>query len=122
MPHKSPSSVKTFLQGFQYAFNGMRILITERNIKFHLVAAVAIIAASIYFELNRLEWVIILLCIGIVLSVEALNTSIEMLCDYIQPEHDSKIGLIKDVAAAAVLIVAILSVIIGIMIFLPKIV
>lgn len=90
--------------------------------KFHIVAAFLVIIAGWYFNLSVIEWTVILLCIGFVISIEALNTAVEYLCDYIQPEHDAKIGSVKDIAAAAVFIAAVISAIVGLIIFLPKII
>ncbi|NND80260.1 MAG: diacylglycerol kinase family protein [Maribacter sp.] len=122
MPQNKRTSVQTFLKGFQYAFQGMRLLVRERNMKFHMFAALLVIIAAWYFHLTVVEWTVILLCIGLVVSIEALNTAVEYLCDYIQPEHDAKIGSVKDIAAAAVFIAAVISAIVGLIIFLPKII
>jgi diacylglycerol kinase (ATP) len=73
--------------------------------------------AGFYFNICGTEWLILLLCIGLVLSLETINTAIEYLVDFVEPNQNSKAGAIKDLSSAAVLIASIISVIIGIMIF-----
>lgn len=77
--------------------------------------------AGFIFQISTTEWILQLLAIGLVMTAEALNTAIEKLTDYIQPEYDKKIGFIKDIAAGAPAIAAIIAVIIGVLIYLPKI-
>jgi diacylglycerol kinase len=78
--------------------------------------------AGFIFKLNLVEWGLVIFAIGLVLVSELMNTAIESFVDVISPEYSEKAGFIKDVAAGAVLIAAIISVIIGIIIFLPKII
>ena len=109
------------LRSFQFAFKGLRLLIIEEpNARFHLLAAGATIALGFLLKIETMEWVAILLCIGLVIAMELINTSIENLSDFIAPKRDEKIGKIKDLAAAAVLVCAIIAVITGCIIFLPK--
>ena len=115
-------SSSSFFQGFQYAFKGLAVLWKQRNAKFHFVAAIAVILIGWYLNLSQLEWVSIVLCIGLVFAAEAFNTAIELLCDHVTPERHPKIGMIKDVSAAGVLIMAIAAGIVGLTIFLPKII
>ena len=74
-----------------------------------------------YFEISSTEWLVQCICIGIVMGAEGLNTAIEKLADFIQPEFDEKIGRIKDISAGAVLLVSIISVIVGCIIYFPKV-
>ena len=97
------------------------LLTTEHSIIAQFFIAVAVTIAGFAFSLNTTEWILQLLAIGMVMTAEALNTAIEKLTDYIQPEHDKKIGFIKDIAAGAPAISAIIAVIIGLLIYLPKI-
>ncbi len=108
------------LRSFRYAFAGLRFLMEENNARFHVLAAVIVFLAGIYLKLSATEWTIIITQIGLVLVVETLNTSIEKLCDFVSPEYHQLIGKVKDIAAAAVLIMSIVAVIVGIIIFLPK--
>lgn len=72
--------------------------------------------------LSALEWAAVVLCIGVVLAAEGINSAIEALCDRVSPDYDEAIKHAKDLAAGAVLIVAIMSVVVGLLIFVPKII
>jgi diacylglycerol kinase (ATP) len=109
------------IRSFGYAFKGIYALFrTEQNAWIHLIAAVTAIISGIIFNLNTREWIWIFLAIGMVISAELFNTAIEKLVDMISPEHHKKAGLIKDLAAGAVLIAALTALLIGLGIFLPK--
>jgi len=98
----------------------MALLIrSQPNAWIHLLATIAVAAAGVYFDLARLEWGIVLLCMILVWMAEALNTSLEYLSDAVTEEINPLIGRAKDVAAAAVLIAAIGAVVIGLLVFLP---
>lgn len=77
--------------------------------------------AGFYFKISTTEWIIQLLSIGLVMSIEGINTAIEEIADFMHPEHHQKIGFIKDIAAGAVFIASIFTIIIGFIIYLPKI-
>lgn len=109
------------LRSFRHAFAGLRFLMEENNARFHVFAAVIVLSAGIYLKLSAIEWTIIVTQIGLVLVVETLNTATEKLCDFVSPEYHQLIGKVKDLAAAAVLIMSIVAVIVGIIIFLPKV-
>src|SRR5699024_12485109 len=79
-----------------------------------------IVIIGFIFKLNRFEWMSILIVIGLVIHAELLNTAIEKLLDYTKPEIHPKAKIIKDMAAGAVLIASIIAAIVGIIIFLPK--
>ena len=108
------------LRSFRYAFTGLRFLMAENNARFHVFVAVVVLPVGFYLKLSAIEWTIIVTQIGLVLVVETLNTAIEKLCDFVSPEYHQLIGKVKDLAAAAVLIMSIVAVIVGIIIFLPK--
>jgi diacylglycerol kinase (ATP) len=93
----------------------------EHNAWVHLVAAVLAVAAGIFFRISLLEWALVAFAIGLVFSAEVFNSALERVCDVVQPEQDKRIGDIKDLCAAAVLICAIAAAAIGLFIFLPKI-
>ncbi len=93
----------------------------EPNFRIHVVATIMVIAAGLYFKLSTTEWLAIVIVIGLVLLTELLNTVIENIADFISPERHEKIKTIKDIAAAAVLISAIVALIVGLLIFIPKI-
>lgn len=90
--------------------------------RIHLVAAVLACVAGFYFNITSGEWIVIILCIVLVISFELLNTAIEELCNMIYPEQHPVIKKVKDIAAGAVLVAAIGSVIAGLIIFLPKLI
>jgi diacylglycerol kinase (ATP) len=121
MQKKEPFIVNR-IKSVGYAFKGMLILIkTEASIKIQLVIAIAITLAGFYFNISKTEWMIQITIIGLVMSIEGVNTAIEYIADFVHPEHHKKIGLIKDVAAGAVFIASIVAVIIAAIIYIPKI-
>lgn len=109
--------------GFAYAWNGLlELWRTEKNFKVHCIASIIVFIVSFLLRLSIIEWSIILLTIGMVFVTEAFNTAVERLIDYLRPEKHPLAGFIKDVAAGGVLIAVIMSVVIGILIFMPKII
>ncbi|NNC95526.1 MAG: diacylglycerol kinase family protein [Chitinophagales bacterium] len=109
-----------FLKAFSFAGQGLlAALRSESNMRFHLFAAIVVIVASTYFQISRVEWMFIILCIASVVSVELLNTAIEKLSDKISTEFHPVIKTVKDVSAGAVLISALMATIIGLLIFIP---
>ena len=111
------------LKSVGFAFKGMVLLFrTEASIQLQLIIALVVTAGGFYFNISRTEWIIQIAVIGLVISMEGLNTAIESMADFIHPEHHQKIGRIKDIAAGAVFIAAIIAVTIGLLIYLPKMV
>jgi diacylglycerol kinase len=94
---------------------------TERNAKLHLAAVLAVIMAGWWFSISTLEWAILVLTIVCVLAAEAFNTAIEQLTDLVSPDYHPLAGKVKDLAAGSVLLCAIGAVVVGILLFLPKI-
>lgn len=120
---KKPFSIKTRFQSFRYAINGLWFVLKyEHNAWLHLCAAIFVITMSFYFQIKPLEWLIIIITISLVLITETINTAIERLCDFLHPEKHPSIGIIKDIAAGAVLITAISAMIVGFIIFIPYII
>ena len=114
-------SLTKLLSGFRYAFNGLKILITEEhNAWIHLLAAIFVLIAGVVFHISTMEWVAVIFCIGWVFALELINTAIENTADFISQEKNEKIKKIKDLSAGAVLVAAIASAVIGLIIFLPK--
>lgn len=110
------------LLSFKYAIQGIVLLIrTQANAQIHCVAAFLVLLLSIFFQISVTEWCLVVLCITSVLSAEAMNTALEFLTDLVSPDYHTLAGKAKDVAAAAVLLSAIGSFIVGAIIFLPKI-
>ena len=119
---KKESFLVNRLKSVGYAFKGMLVLIkTESSIKIQLCIAIAITVAGFYFNISKTEWIAQIAMIGLVMSIEGVNTAVEYIADYIHTEHHPKIGLIKDVAAGAVFIASIVATIIAGLIYLPKI-
>ena len=110
------------LKSIVHAFNGaLTLLKTEASIQVQSVIAVLVTIAGFYFEISKMEWIIQCLAIGMVLGIEGLNSAIEAIADFIHPEHNKKIGLLKDIAAGSVFFVAIAAIIAGILIYFPKV-
>lgn len=93
---------------------------SQSNARIELIIAGIVIITGFLLRISSAEWIIILLCIALVLSMEGINTSIEIFADKLHPEFDKEIGKAKDVAAGAVLITALITAIIGIIIFAPR--
>ena len=110
------------LKSVGYALKGAILLVkTEASIKIQVFIAIVVTAAGFYFNISTLEWIIQIFAIGMVLGIEGLNTAIEKIADYVQPEFDKKIGFIKDISAGAVMLVSMAAAIIGLIIYIPKI-
>lgn len=115
-------SLKTRFGSFKFAFHGLWLLVqNEHNSRIHFLAAIVAVTMGIILKLNSLEWSLLIIVIGIVFLTELLNSSLETLADFVNPEWNEKIRNVKDYAAAAVLISAIISIIVGAFIFIPKI-
>jgi diacylglycerol kinase len=109
------------LKGFKYAAKGAYMLVkNEASIQVQFVIALCMIGAGFYFEISATEWLAQMLAIGMVLSVEGLNTAAEEIANFVHPDFHNKIGYIKDVAAGAVFFAAGVALIIGCIIYLPK--
>ncbi|GAA0194687.1 diacylglycerol kinase family protein [Fulvivirga kasyanovii] len=112
------NSIKKNLKSFKYAFQGIKFLVKEENnFRYHLLAAVVAITLGFYLQVTTTEWLIIITMIGLVLMAEAFNTSLEKLIDILHPELHPKVGKAKDIAAGAVLIIAITAAAAGLLIF-----
>jgi diacylglycerol kinase len=110
-------------KSFAYAFTGIKTTFTsETNFKIHLLAAIIVITLGIVLNITVMEWVIIIFCIALVIIIEMINTAIEKLCDVVHKGAHPVIKMVKDIAAGAVLVAAASSLIIGFIIFLPKII
>jgi diacylglycerol kinase (ATP) len=111
------------INSFRYAFSGINLLIkTQIHARIHVSAILAVSTLGWCLGINPTEWMILILCFGSVLSAEGMNSAIEALTDLVSPEYHPLAGKAKDLAAGAVLILALMSIIIGGIIFIPKIV
>lgn len=111
--------MKKRIKSFKYAFKGIFDLFSGRhpNALIHLLAVIVVTGAGLYLGLERWEWVAVLLCFGLVLALEAVNTAIEYVVDLVSPDHHALAGKAKDMAAGAVLIAAMTTVVVAVVIF-----
>jgi len=111
------------LKSFRFAFNGIKKLIkNEHNARIHIVALICVIGLGVFFKIELTEWIALTIVSGLVILMELLNTAVERLADFVESDWNEKIGIIKDYCAGAVLISAIISLIVGGLIFIPKII
>ena len=92
---------------------------SEHNFRIHLAAALIVIILGFLFRIRSIEWMGIVLCFGLVIATEIMNTAVEKLVDFVSPQNNEKAGQIKDIAAAAVLVSACAACVAGLIIFLP---
>ena len=119
---KFRKSKQPLWKSFYHAFQGIRVnILNERNLCIHFMVMLLVISFVFIFKINKTEWLICILLFGFVITLELMNTAIETAIDICMPEINPKAKLAKDTSAGAVLVVAIVSVVIGIMIFGPKI-
>lgn len=110
------------IKSFGYAWKGIKSFISkEPNAWIHCTAIVFVAIAGFGFGITRTEWLIVILCFGMVLAAEGFNTAIERLVNLVSPEHNPMAGDVKDIAAGAVLICAVAAAIAGVIIFTPYI-
>ena len=120
--NKKESFLLNRFKSIGFAFKGAIILVTtEASIKIQLCIGFIMTIIGFYYNLSATEWIIQCLTIGLVITIEGVNTVIEEIADFIHPEHHTKIGLIKDISAGTVFIVAITAIIVGSVIYFPKI-
>lgn len=120
MPNKESYLINR-IKSVGFAFKGALLLLkTEPSIQIQFVIAILMTIAGFYFNISSIEWIAQIFAIGLVMSIEGINTAIEELSDFIHPEHNSKIGFIKDVAAGAVFLAAVAAILVGLIIYIPK--
>jgi diacylglycerol kinase (ATP) len=111
----------TLIESFKHAVEGLiNTASVEKNLNIHFMAMFCVIILGIIVKLSEMEWIICIMLFGIVISAEIFNTVLEKTLDYIKDDYDKDIKFIKDASAAAVLVAATASAVIGLMIFLPK--
>jgi diacylglycerol kinase len=107
-------------RSFGYAFVGLaHMLRTQRNFRIHLAIAALVVSVGFYVDLTWVEWAIVTICIALVLIGEMMNTVVETIVDLASPEYHPLAKIAKDVAAAAVLLIAIVSVVVGLLVLGP---
>lgn len=121
MPKKK-SYIINRIKSIKYALKGALILLrTEASIQVQFTIAILVTVAGFYFDISKIEWIMQSFAIGLVMGIEALNSAIEALSDFIHPQHHKKIGLIKDISAGSVFLAAIAAIVVGILIYYPKV-
>ena len=111
----------SLINSFKYAIEGIIAnLKTERNLRIHFIVTTLVIILGIIFKINLYEWIICIFLFGLVISLELINTSFEKLVDLYTKEFNEKAKFIKDTAASSVFVAAIISAIVGLIIFIPK--
>lgn len=114
------SFIQTRIKSLAQAFSGMFLVFrTQVNARIHLFAALVVVIPGLYFRVTSVEWCILILCICGVIGFEIMNTAIERLADEVSVTYNKKIGIVKDIAAGAVLVIAIGASAIGLLIFIP---
>lgn len=120
--NKKQSFLVNRLLSIKYAFRGAwRLISKEKSIKIQVAIGILMTIAGFIYNLSSTEWIIQILTIGLILAIEGINTAIEEIADFIHPDYNPKIGLIKDISAGAVFFIAITAIIIGAIIYFPKI-
>jgi diacylglycerol kinase (ATP) len=109
------------LKSISFALKGAyKLITTEHSIMIQFSIAILLVIAGFYFHISREEWMMQTLAVGLVLGIESLNTAVEKIADFIHPEFHERIGFIKDIAAGAVMFTAIASIVVGLLIYVPK--
>ena len=112
--------MQRFFCSVGFALNGLLQLIRyERNFQLHVVAFIVVLTLGLFFGISSIEWLVIFLISALVMGLEAINTTIEHLCDLYSTEANERIKKIKDLAAGAVLIAAVFALCIAVVVFLP---
>lgn len=113
--------IKRILNSFRYAFNGLiDTYRTEQSVWIYIPVALIVIIMGVLFKISTYEWIAVILILGIILSLELINTALEAVVDLVTKKYAPLAKKAKDTVSAAVLIFAITSVIVGLIIFLPK--
>ncbi|WP_289040043.1 diacylglycerol kinase family protein [uncultured Zobellia sp.] len=121
MPKEESFAVNR-IKSVGFALRGALLLVrTEASIKIQVFLAIAVTIAGFYYEISATEWIFQVFAISMVVGIEGANTAIEKLCDFIHPDFNERIGFIKDVAAGAVMLVSIGAIIVGCIIYIPKV-
>ncbi|THF51827.1 diacylglycerol kinase family protein [Flavobacterium supellecticarium] len=109
------------LKSLVFAFKGAyKLITTEHSVMVQFSLAMVVTLAGFYYHISKEEWLIQTLAIGLVLSIEGLNTAVEKIADFIHPDYHQKIGFIKDIAAGAVFFAAMAAIAVGLIIYLPR--
>lgn len=114
---------KRLFNSFKYAFNGFKSAFkTEQNLEIHILISIVVVIMGFIFKISLIEWCICLSLFALVIGAELMNTALEHTVDLLEPHYNESAKIVKDTSASFVLVFAILSVIIGSIIFIPKII
>ena len=113
-------SLQKLIKSFGYAFNGIILSTKEQNMRIHLISGCMVAIVGLFTGLSAIEWTILVITMALVVGAEMINTAIESVVNLASPEIHPLAKQAKDIAAGAVLVFATASVIIGLLIFLPK--
>lgn len=120
---RKDKGIKRIINSFKYAFNGLiDTYKTEQSVWIYIPVSLLVILMGFYFKINTVEWLVILLVLGVILSLELINTALESVVDLVTDKYHPLAKKAKDTVSAAVLVFAVASVIIGFIIFIPKII
>lgn len=113
--------MKKRIRSFGYALKGVKAVFgKEANMNIHLIMMALVVICGFLFSISVTEWMLCIICFGVVISLEMMNSAIENLVDLVSPEKNKLAGRAKDIAAGAVLVAAISAAIVGLIIFVPK--
>jgi diacylglycerol kinase (ATP) len=109
------------LKSVKYAFLGaVKLITTEHSIMVQFSLGILMTIAGFYYHITATEWLFQTMAIGMVMSIEGLNTAVEKIADFIHPNYHERIGFIKDIAAGAVFFAAMTAIAVGLIIYIPK--
>jgi diacylglycerol kinase len=120
---KENGFLRSRINAIRIAFDGLfYVLRTQPNVKVYGAISLVVISVGLLSGISRMEWIILVFTIGLVWAAEVFNTAVESLVDLVSPEENAKAKIIKDVSAGAVLVSAIISVLVGLLIFGPRLI
>lgn len=115
--------VKGRLKSVTFAYKGaFKLITTEHSIMVQFSIGIIMTIAGFYFNITATEWLFQTFAIGLIMSIEGLNTAVEKIADFIHPNYHERIGFIKDIAAGSVFFAAVTAIIIGLIIYVPKLI
>jgi diacylglycerol kinase (ATP) len=109
--------MSSFSKSVCYALKGLRLAFNDNHMKVHVFIALLVVGAGFFFHITQTEWLGCCIVIGMVISLEVINTAIEHFVDLVEPNHNPKAGAIKDLAAGGVLVASVVAVICGVVVF-----
>lgn len=113
---------KRLFKSFQYAFRGLiKVFREEQNLRVQVSFGILVLFSAWFFELERLEWIVLILVIGLVFLAEIFNSAVERVTDVLKPRINDYVKEIKDIMAAAVMLASIMAILAGLIIFIPHI-